>query len=107
MNERRVSLGSLEAISLRFSFLAYIAGIVVVFREWGDWAKVWEAVAAMTLASPIGLLLGGLILLPIALLIGRISPIESPPARLGQDLVSVVPLIGILWAIVLCMQSFD
>ena len=96
--------GPLETLASRLGIVAYVAVVVTIVREWGEWGTVWKAVAAGVLASPVGVVVAGLVLAPIAIVVGMLTPIKDL-GLLRFELVSIGPLVGIGWACYLLVQS--
>lgn len=97
--------GPIETIASRLGIVAYAAALITIVREWGDWGAVWQAVAAGVVASPVGTILSGLVVLPISIVIGKVAPVKNP-GLLGYELVSIGSLVGVAWACYLLARSF-
>ncbi len=95
----------IEIIALRFGFVAAIGLMVTLVRAWGDWETIGWAAGAAMLASPIGLVLAAVVLLPVSQLFGGTTTIETNP-RIGQRFVALFPAIGILLSMGIALATF-
>ena len=97
--------GLIEIIALRFGFVAAIGLMITLVRAWGDWETIGWAAGAAMLASPLGLVLAAVVLLPLSQLIGGVTAIEANP-RIGQQFVALFPVLGVFLSIGIAFATF-